>query len=360
MEKLNILLLGGTGAIGAHLANILAEQGHNVDVTTRSKRESKGGVNYIQGNGYDESLVNDLLSKKHYDALVDFLVYKTEHFGNVICKRCAKVGQHVFISSSRVYADCKGLITEDSPRLLDVSNDEEYLKTEEYALEKAREENALRNCGYTNWTIIRPYITYSETRLQLGVMEKEDWLYRHLHGHTIVFSKDIANSYTTLTYGKDVSRGIAAIIGQEKAYGEAFHITHPQAVTWQELFNIYLEVLEERGGCPAKVLMTEESVNLRYSGMKWQVLNDRQLNRRFDNSKIGQFIDVNTFVNPIEGLKMCLNTFLDSPKFNKTSWFYDVYKDRICGDRASLSEFPSKKDYLKYMLCRYLLPTSRL
>lgn len=346
--------------MGAHLATILAKEGHSVSVTTRWKRESHDSINFIQGNAYNFDFVKGLLKENEYDVLVDFMVYKSDYFRNTVCHLCGMVGQYVFLSSARVYADCDGLITEDSPRWLDVCMDEEYLQTEEYALAKAREENALRDSGYKNWTIIRPYITYSETRLQLGVMEKEEWLYRHLHGRTIVFSEDIASKYTTLTYGYDVSRGIAAIIGNEKAFGEAFHITQPHYTTWKEIFDVYLNVLEERGGNPAKVLMTKESINLRYPGMKWQVTRDRQLNRRFDNSKIGKFIDVSTFTNPLEGVKDCLNKLLKNPEIRRSSWYYETYKDRICGERAAMAEFRTRKEYVKYLLCRYLLPDSKL
>ena len=131
------------------------------------------------------------------------------------------------------------MITEDTPKLLDVCKDEEYLSTDEYALTKARQENILRKSGSTNWTIIRPYITYSEIRLQLGVNEKETWLYRALHGHTIVFSQDIAKNYTTLTYGYDVARGMASIIGKPETYGEAFHITQSKPMKWSEILNLY-------------------------------------------------------------------------------------------------------------------------
>ena len=85
------------------------------------------------------------------------------------------------------YANENGRITEKSKRLLDVCTDEEYLKTDEYALTKVRQENILLSSGKKNWTIIRPYITYNVERLQLGVYEKENWLYRALHGRSIVF-----------------------------------------------------------------------------------------------------------------------------------------------------------------------------
>ncbi len=67
-----------------------------------------------------------------------------------------------------------------SPRLVDVCTDPEYLSIDEYGMAKGREENLLRETGRTNWTIIRPYITYNSNRIQLGVYEKENWLRRAL------------------------------------------------------------------------------------------------------------------------------------------------------------------------------------
>ena len=55
----------------------------------------------------------------------------------------------MFLSSSRVYASQESPIREDSMRLLDVSHDSIYLKTDEYALAKARQEDILRKSGKT-------------------------------------------------------------------------------------------------------------------------------------------------------------------------------------------------------------------
>ena len=106
----------------------------------------------------------------------------------------------------------------------------------------------LINSTKKNWTIIRPYITYSEERLQLGVLEKEAWLYRAMHNRPIVSSADINNKVTTLTYGFDVAKGINAIIGQEAAFGEAFHITSSGSITWNNVLEIYTNVLEKHLG----------------------------------------------------------------------------------------------------------------
>lgn len=218
------------------------------------------------------------------------------------------------MSSSRVYAESKEPITEKSLRLLDISNDEEYVATDEYALAKARQENILFNSTHKNWTIIRPYITYSENRLQLGVMEKEIWLFTVLKCGALVFSRDIAEHTTTLTYGYDVARGIAALIGKENACGEAFHITGNNTIKWQKVFEIYSETLR-KNEIDFEEMLKEKSFRLNGYG-KYQVIYDRYFDRTFDNSKIAQFLDVNTFVKPEDGLKKCLEVLIQNPVFN--------------------------------------------
>lgn len=235
---MNILILGGTGAMGKHLVEILKDTDNQVTVTSRSVQPNSRNVSYVKGNAHDSDFLGRLL-QKHYDVIVDFMIYSTEEFGRRCQLLLNSCGQYVYISSSRVYADSQNPITEDTPRLLDVSKDAEYLSTDEYALAKARQEDLLRESGKRNYTIVRPYITYSETRLQLGELEKERWLYRALHGRSIVFSRDIANKTTTLTYGHNVSEGIAALLGQPGALGNAYHITANGSITWNEVLNIY-------------------------------------------------------------------------------------------------------------------------
>ena len=164
-----------------------------------------------------------------------------------------------------------------------------------------------------NWTIIRPYVTFSEERLQLGTLEKEQWLKRALEGRPIVFSRDIAEKMTTLTYGRDVARGMAAVIGRKEACGETYHITSPKQIRWSEVLDIYVKVLTDVLGSAPKVVLTKKSVQLQTPG-RYQVKYDRAFNRRFDNAKIGRFIDVGSFRDPKEALESCLRAFLASAR----------------------------------------------
>ena len=241
---MEILLLGGTGAMGVPLVNLLSgRKDVTLYVTSRSVKESKGNVNYIKGNAKDYSFLESLLNKR-YDAIIDFLVYASEDFKKRLPFILEHTDQYFFFSSARCYAEYSGLITEESPRLVDVCKDEVYLATDEYGLAKGREENILRSCVSKNWTIIRPYITYNSNRIQLGVYEKENWLKRALEGRTVVFPSDIADSITSLTYGPDVAKVITLLIGNEKAYGETFHITTDETHTWREICEFYVSEIE--------------------------------------------------------------------------------------------------------------------
>lgn len=352
----NVLLLGGTGAMGNHLVHILRNGDFSVYVTSRGKRKSVENVTYIMGNAHDDAFLDTLLVQNEWDVIVDFMIYGSAEFKHRVGRLLAACKQYVFLSSSRVYADSKKPITESSPRLLDVCHDIDYLKTDEYALSKAREENVLLESEHKNWTIIRPYITYSEIRLQLGVLEKDYWLYQALHDRTIVFSKDIASKTTTLTYGYDVACGIASIIGKDDALGEIFHITVDEHHTWQEIFDMYLRVLEEELGKKPKVLMLDENPRMQIKGHAWQVKYDRYYNRMFDNEKIGKYIDVKTFKPTLAGLEQCLRDFIHHPSYRIKGWGDFAMYDRITGEWTPLSEIPTWKNRIKYLLRRTVLP----
>ena len=350
---MNILILGGTGAMGIHLVKILSDiTDNNVFVTTRKNCSSdRKNLTYITGDAHDNDFLTTLLSQKDWDCIVDFMVYNTEEFNLRSERLLASCKQYVFLSSSTVYAESKEPITENSPRLLDVSKDEEFLATDRYPLTKARQENILFESGLKNFTIIRPYITYSENRLQLGVLEKETWLFTALNCEALVFSKDIAAHTTTLTYGFDVARGIAAIIGKEEAYGQAFHITGNTSIKWQEVFDLYAKVLKENG-VKFDPILKEKTHRLDYEASKYQVIYDRYFDRVFDNSKIAKFIDIESFVKPQEGLKHCLEELIKKPEFNYTTVGGVLLVLKGTKKRLPLLKIPGYKQKIKFILIK--------
>lgn len=348
---MKILILGGTGAMGTPLAKFLEPQ-NEVWVTSRKKRKSQGNLHYLLGNAKDMEFLNEILPIG-WDVVVDFIVRSVDDFCSCKDLFLGNTKQYVYISSARVYAETDGKITEDSPRLLDVSDDSFFLQTNEYSLAKARIENLLENDGRKNYTIIRPSITYNTYRLQLGVMEKEAWLYRAMKGRSIVFSEDMKDKLTTMTFGDDVAKGLASVIGKNNALGEVFHITNDTSLTWGEVLMIYKKSLEKAFGHSISIFWTKTTTNSYFKYQQYQIKYCRYYNRTFDNSKIRPFIDVSLFTNPEEGLTSSLDAFFKNPHFKPINWTLEAINDRVTHERTSLHEIPSLKLKIIYLCHRY-------
>lgn len=101
--------------MGNPLVHILAKEGYEVYITSRSSREDSGNVHYLKGNAMDDSFAFNVLKSRKWHAIVDFMVYSTQKLKDRIEKLVEATDQYVFISSCRVFADEDKIITEKSP-----------------------------------------------------------------------------------------------------------------------------------------------------------------------------------------------------------------------------------------------------
>lgn len=276
---MRVLLLGGTGAMGGHLARILAARGDEVVVTTRGKRDDCDGIRYVEGNALSHEFLEHALSGG-YDSVVDFMVRPSVGFGETANLVMSNAGQYVFVSSYRVYADSP-VLTEGSPRLLDVSDDAEYLATDEYALAKARCEDALRESGFSNWTIVRPGITFDGSgRFQLGTLEAGTWLLRAMNGIPVMFPEEMLAKETTLSWGGDVARMIAGVVANPGALEEDYIVAASEHLSWAEIAEVY------RRATGLELVLCGMDDYEQAVGGTYQIWLDRMIDRRIDNSKI--------------------------------------------------------------------------
>ena len=347
------LILGGTGPMGTHLCDLLCDEDAEISVTSRVHRDDYDSIKYIEGDARDVDFLYPLLRSK-WDVIVDFMVYENSEFEDRVSALLAATCHYIYLSSARVYDNSQRCITEECTRLLDTSSDKDFVSSNEYAISKARQEDVLKSMPLKNWTVIRPYITYGEERLQLGTLEKESWLYRGLKGRTIVFSDDIKNRVTTLTYGLDIARAMVKIIGNQKAFGEAYHITSQHCFKWSEILEVYLEVIEEATGQRPSILFQKLSDFMVWNPGKYAIQYDRMYDRKFDNSKINSLVLIDTFINPRDGLRKCLKSFLKSPVYKSISWRREAIKDDYCKEATPLSEIPTMRSKLIYLSFRYI------
>lgn len=354
---MNVLILGGTGVIGNSLVKKYNEAGINVYVTSRREHKDFGSIHYIKGNAMDDSFLQRICSERLWDAIVDFMSYKTEFFSRRVNVFLKSTKQYVFISSARVYGNNEHPIKETSPRLLDSSQDPVFLATDEYSLTKARQENFLINSEAKNYTIVRPCITYGPERLQLGVLEKEEWLYRVLHGRNVIFCQDFFNAITTMTIGDDMCALLYKIIGNRAAIGECYHLTSAHHRTWQEILSIYRMAIKRVCGIEFKIKIVpmDKFLKCRSQSLKYQTIYDRIYDRDYDTSKERLLADIDSFTTPEDGLSKCIETFITEKRhFKAINWVYEARKDRLSGEKTPLSEIKGLNNKVHYILERYI------
>lgn len=339
-----ILLLGGTGAMGKYLVDELALKGDEVFVTSRHSHEGREHVEYIVGDAHRLAFVRETIERVKPDAIVDFMVYSTPEFVDRYKFFLGAVKHYIFLSSYRVFAGNSPL-DENSPRLLDVIQDEEYLMTDEYGLSKAREENLLRNSGCSNWTIVRPSITYSKSRFQFGCLEAGIVCYRALQGLPVVMPKEMLDKQATLTWAGDVARMLSRLILNPDAMGEDFNVVTSEHRTWREIAEIYRKEI----GLRVKEVSLED-----YLGVcsKYQTIYDRMFDRVMDNRKVLRVTGLNASdLTPIEvGLAHELSEFKERPSYQ---YGVDIgasgMLDRLCGSHTCLMGMTLKQKLMYYM-----------
>lgn len=346
--------MGGTGAIGLSLVRQLSKLDRKFEIFVTSRQHilsEREGVQYLKGNAKDIAFLKSFLALEP-DIIVDFMNYSTKEFKERYYMLLMAKVQYIYLSSSRVYAENNDKITESSSRLLDISCDQSFLASDEYALAKAHQEDLLRTSGKQNWTIIRPYITYNNNRLQLGVLEKEGWLYRLLQGRIVVFPEEMLKKQTTLTYAEDVAEAIIKLIANSNALCEYFHITQNDTITWGDVLKIYTDVIEEKTGLTPKIKFISMDDFAKCNDGKYQIIYDRMYDRKFNNSKIEKYINVEGFMSTKIGLRSMLQEFLQQPNFGNINWKSEAKKDKLTSEFTSLESVKGIKNKIKYLLYR--------
>lgn len=166
-----------------------------------------------------------------------------------------------------------------------------------------------------------------------------------------MFSKDIAQQYTTLTFAKDVAFAISKLIGNDKAFGEDFTITTNQSLKWNEILDIYKMVLLRERNIKMRVKWTDESLNLRFRQGQWHAKYDRLYNRRFNNAKLMGVLPDLKFTEVKKGLEHCLTEFLKRENFRSIP---APCHARLANSYVPLQNIRGIKNRVKQLLVRYM------
>jgi len=277
-----ILFLGGTGNISTEVAALLHRRGHEVAVVTRGQRPVPKEYRQIIANRYDLESLRQATKDWTGDAVLDFICFKkpqAEIAYNVFRGRAA---QYCFVSTAMVYQKPPiGRIpaTEDLPQGNAYS---------EYATAKIECEAFFRQVAGPDFpvTVIRPSHTLGRGRYATPLLTGDYTLIKRIaDGRPVVIHDDGQWLWTT-TSSADFAVGMAGLVGNPKAIGEAFHITSDQAVTWNCLF---FEMGQAIGREPNVVHIPTDFLCREFPQFESPLKGDRAAHSIFDNTKIKRF-----------------------------------------------------------------------
>lgn len=328
---MKMLLIGGTGVISTSVTLKLLDEGHEVTLLNRGKTplpgEMQGRVKQMIADINDEEGAKNALAGLSFDAVCNFVVYTPEQAARDIRLFAGKTKQYVFISTASAYQKPipKLPITEDVPL------DNRYWK---YSDLKAQCESvylqAYREEGFPV-TIVRPSHTYSHRSLTVQIHGGHGaWviLKRMMEGKSIPVACDGMTTWTSTT-SEDFAVYFTALLGNEKAIGEAFHITSDESLTWNEIYSI---IAKHLGGqfkpCYAPAHLLAESKQYDYYG---SLLGDKAHSVIFDNSKVKRVTGIydHKCIPFDEGAKRSVEYFLAHPEIRQEDPAFEEFCDQL-------------------------------
>ena len=280
-----ILIIGGTGSMGAYLVPLLLEQGWSVDVAAlENGTVSHPRLTYRIADAKQLDTLKQLLANR-YDAVIDFLNYTVDEYRQRYLLFLQNTGHYIFLSSYRVYTGNDTLTGENSPRHRDAAADPVFRNSADYAINKAAEEDMLTASGAGNWTIVRPSIVFSRFSLPLFSLGAWAIFNRAQEGKTVLIPDLARQVRGTGTWSGDIARMFAGILFNERGFAQAYTFATHEHLAWETWGWYYKSLL----GLRIDTIEMEDFLEIYWNKAQWavwQITYDRILNRAMDNSKI--------------------------------------------------------------------------
>lgn len=164
---MKILIIGGTGVLSSAVTVEAMKQGIAVTMINRGRRKMPEDIELIKADMNDQSTIVSKLGDRNFDAVIDFLCYTDAQTEKSVKLYSNYTKQYFYISSCAVY---------DTSTLNGQMADEESKKVLpiwKYSVDKWESEQKLRallDGTDVKYTIIRPSVTYGNTRIPYGIM----------------------------------------------------------------------------------------------------------------------------------------------------------------------------------------------
>lgn len=281
---MKILFIGGTGNISTDCAALLHERGHEIFVLSRGKGSVPAAYQAIQADRKDVAATRAALKGMSFDVALDFLAYELADVQQDYDLFNGVVRQFIFISSATVYVK--------PPRTLPIREDAPLGNPDwDYAQKKLSCEDWLRSRHKEKRfpvTIVRPSHTYSKLWVPNAISSGSYTFAARLEQGKPVFVHDQGETPWTLTATSDFAVGLCGLVGNERAVGEAFHITSDEVLTWNQIYAEIAAALDAKN--PEIVKVPTNFICELAPDLSGNLKGDKAHPAIFDNAKIKRFV----------------------------------------------------------------------
>lgn len=346
MQDKRLLVVGGTGVISFAVVNEALKQGWKVTCINRGISHTQTlsrDVEQIISDYHNETLIREKLEGRIFEAVLDVLCYSEKDIEYSVSLFKDHCKQYLFFSSAEAY---------NKPKYADVIYNEEADLVNPlwlYSINKAKCEERLKELAEKvnlTYTIIRPAITYGNTRIPYGVMPSYGYhgtiIQRILNDKPILLW-DGGNALAQITRVEDFAVGLVGLLGNPKAYNQAYHICGDEVHTWKEVIEVLGQIL---GKQPKYFNLSSNDLVKEMPGLKELIQGGRAISQHLDNSKLKEAVpEFKTSISLYDGIKKTVDYYQSNNYLLGIDYAFDALWDRI----AKKYGYSSHLKFIDYM-----------
>ncbi|MFC7141924.1 NAD-dependent epimerase/dehydratase family protein [Halosimplex aquaticum] len=237
---MNVLIIGGTGLISTGIARQAVDAGHDVTAFHRGETgaDLPDAVSHVHGDRDDDERLAEVADEVDPEVVIDMVCFSPEQAESAV-DAFAGVEQFVFCSTVDVYHRPldRNPATEGARREPPVSD---------YGADKAECEDVFMDAHGETFqaTVIRPWSTYGEGGPVIHTMGWGTYyLDRVRKGKPIIVHGDGATLWGPC-HRDDVAGAFVGAVGNEAAYGEAYHVTSEEVISWNQYHEYVADAMD--------------------------------------------------------------------------------------------------------------------
>lgn len=218
---MRVLIMGGTRFIGVYLTKVLVEQGHEVVLFNRGNRPAPvEGIRQIKGDRTDVKQLKEKLAGEEFDAIFDNNgreLADTQPLAEIFKGR---IKHFVYVSSAGVYLKSDQMPHKEGDAVDPKSRHKGKHDTETYLAAEG-----------LPWTSIRPTYIYGPRNYN----DLEAWFFDRIVRNRPIPIPGNGLHFTQFGHVQDLAKGMAAVLGNERAIGQIYNISGERYVTFAGL-----------------------------------------------------------------------------------------------------------------------------